>query len=283
MSERTIVIGVDDSARSVDAITFGGRLAAATDANVIVACAFGADQSPGYAALRDAALDTAHAMSKRLEGVAPNRISIRAPAGVPAQALLHLASVELASLIVVGSTHTGRLGRVVPGATGEKLVSGAPCPVAVVPRGYAGRAFRRIGIAYDGSEEAKAALAAAAALARTLRAELELIGVAASDWYTGPHRHAKLRAGVDDEVLEGLRAAAAGLTVAAATALRSGDPAEELSDHSAGLDLLVTGSRGYPPLRSVVAGGVSGRVIRSSHCPVIVMAPGATGDLIGSA
>ena len=222
-------------------------------------------------------------MSKRLEGVAPNRISIRAPTGAPAQGLLHLASVELASLIVVGSTHTGRMGRVVPGATGEKLLSGAPCPVAVVPRGYAGRAYppdrrrlRRIGGGQGGARRRSRAGA-------DLRAELELIGVAASDWYTGPHRHAKLREGVDDEILEGLQAAARASPSRVVTALRSGDPAEELSDHSAGLDVLVTGSRGYRPLRSVVAGGVSGRVIRSAHCPVIVMAPGATGDLTGSA
>ena len=39
-----------------------------------------------------------------------------------------------ADLVVVGSTHTGRLGRVFPGSTGEKLLHGAPCAVAVVPR-----------------------------------------------------------------------------------------------------------------------------------------------------
>ena len=36
----TILIGVDDSTRSEDAVAFGRRLAGATDSHVIVACAF---------------------------------------------------------------------------------------------------------------------------------------------------------------------------------------------------------------------------------------------------
>ena len=45
-----------------------------------------------------------------------------------------------AGLIVVGSTHTGRAGRVLPGSTAERLLHGSPCPVAVAPKGYAHRA-----------------------------------------------------------------------------------------------------------------------------------------------
>ncbi len=61
---------------------------------------------------------------------------------------------EDAALIVLGSTHTGRLGRVRPGSTGERLLLGAPCAVAVAPHGYRTRldpALTRIGAAYDGS------------------------------------------------------------------------------------------------------------------------------------
>ena len=137
-------------------------------------------------------------------------------------------------------------------------------------------------MAYDGSDEAKAALESAVNLARAFGAELELIGVAASDWYTGP----ALDGGVAStscarrsrqQVRESLETAAAPL--GATTALRAGDPADELAEHSAQLDLLVTGSRGYGPLRSVITGGVSGRVIRSAQCPVIVVPRGAEAAL----
>jgi nucleotide-binding universal stress UspA family protein len=58
-----------------------------------------------------------------------------------------------------------------------------------------------------------------------------------------------------------------------------GDPAERLIAASEKLDLLVTGSRGYGPLRAVLAGGVSGRVIRGAHCPVIVVPRGVEAPL----
>jgi nucleotide-binding universal stress UspA family protein len=269
----TILIGVDGSERSEDAIAFGGRIAAATGAEVIVACAF-PGRAHGYAALRDDALDTAHAMSRKLEGVEPRRVSLRAPAATPARGLHELAQSTQASLVVVGSTHTGRLGRVYPGSTGEKLLHGAPCAVAIVPRGYDDRPIERVGVAYDGSDEAAAALEHA----RPFGAALELIGVTASDWYTGPVVPGGigidvLRGEIEEQARANLEAAAA--PVGAAIALREGDPADELAEHSAGLDLLVMGSRGYGPLRSVLTGGVSGRVMRSAQCPVIVVPRGA--------
>ena len=278
----TILIGVDDSERSEDAIAFGGRIAAGSGADVIVACAFPYSRAYGYATLRDAALDTAYAMSRKLEGVEPRKVSIRALAASPAQGLHELAIATQASLVVVGSTHTGHLGRVFPGSTGEKLLHGAPCAVAIVPRGYDEQPVGRVGVAYDSSDEAKAALESAVELARAFGAELELIGVAASDWYTGPALEGGvgvevLREEIEQQVRLELEAAAAPL--GAATALRTGIPADELAEHSEQLELLVTGSRGYGPLRSVITGGVSGRVIRSARCPVIVIPRGAEAAL----
>ena len=50
--------------------------------------------------------------------------------------------------------------------------------------------------------------------------------------------------------------------------MRHGDPADELTERDLEhLDLLVTGSRGYGPLRAVLVGGVSGRVIREPTAP----------------
>ena len=70
-------------------------------AQVIVACAFPDNREHGYGALRDAALDTACAMSRKLEGVQARQISIRAFAAPPAQALRELAITTGASLVVL--------------------------------------------------------------------------------------------------------------------------------------------------------------------------------------
>ena len=72
----------------------------------------------------------------------------------PARGLHDTAVSEQADLVVVGSSHHGPLGRVVLGPVGERLLTVAPCAVAVAPRGYAARQPRHIGkvaIVFDGN------------------------------------------------------------------------------------------------------------------------------------
>ena len=170
-------------------------------------------------------------------------------------------------LIVVGSTHTGHAGRITPGSTAEHLLHGSPCPVAVAPDGYRLRPapFERVGVAYDGSAEATAAVE----LARGYGGELELIRVWPSE------RYAML--GAHDDLLGEIRREleSAAERVDGTPVLLDGDPAHELIERTRSLDLLVLGSRGYGPLRSVLVGGVSGQVARGAHCPVFVVARGA--------
>jgi nucleotide-binding universal stress UspA family protein len=164
----TILIGVDSSARSEDAVALGGRLAAAGCAGVIVATIVPFD---GVSRV------DAHGTVRRLSGLLESPPAERVRTGVllarsPAQGLRGLAETEAAELVVVGSTHTGHLGRVRPGSTGEHLLMGAPCAVAVAPCGYRTRRARpieRIGVAWEGSGEARAALAAAISAAGALR------------------------------------------------------------------------------------------------------------------
>ncbi|HET6549195.1 MAG TPA: universal stress protein [Solirubrobacter sp.] len=292
----TILIGVDGSDRSQDATALGERLASAAGADVILACAFPYSDAPNRAAnaahrekLRDEALATARAVGDGLEGVRSHIRVVANPS--PAHALHDLAESERATLVIVGSTHTGRAGRVLPGSTGERLLHGAPCSVAVVPKGYrehAGAPIRRIGVAYDDSPEAKAAFAAAVDLARALGAELEVIWVVSLDSYASPALMAgpsvaMLREDVERHVQATLDELVAGVPsdVTATGVLLIGNAADELAQRSQGLDLLVVGSRGYGPLRSVIVGGVSGRVMRAAHCPVIVVPRGVQAPLGG--
>ena len=196
---------------------------------------------------------------------------------------------EQAAMIVVGSTHTGSLGRVRPGATGERLLNGAPCAIAVVPDGY--RSGERdvagaIGVAYDGSKEASAAAHAAAGIAHALGTRLEVIGVLAPDPAYGG---GELMGGSADpamrEVLRGdlkkVLEAALPASVDANRVVLDGDPAGRLIERSSNLGVLVIGSRGYGPLRAVLVGGVSGRVVRAAQCPVIVTPRGVEAPLRG--
>jgi nucleotide-binding universal stress UspA family protein len=293
----TILIGVDESTRSEDAIAFGNRVAGTCGARVVVACAF-----PFNDAIRDGsggtyrqvlatqAEQTAREMCDRLDAVAADRREIRTtPNPSAAHALHDMAHAEHAELLVVGSSHTGRIGRVAPGSTGERLLHGAPCAVAIVPDGYAARAERpihRIGVAYDGSEEATAAVAAAVELARALSAELEIIGVVVPHTYAasglmGGAVYITPQDELDRMLQDELDAVVAGLPadIKAGSVRLSGDAADKLGERSAHVDLMLAGSRGYGPVRSVLVGGVSGRLMHTVHCPVIIVPRGVEAPL----
>ena len=297
----TILIGVDASDRSEDAVAFARRLGEASGAQLIIANAYPYSDFPRRAAnatyreaLREQSLETVRAMRGHLEGLPESRSIVKITANVsPAHALHAMAEAEAASLLVVGSTHTGRAGRVLPGGTGERLLHGSPCSVAVIPKGYRlhREPIRRIGVAYNHTPEAQSAVAAATELARALGAELVVIGVADASAYGSPAlmggpSSPTVREDVEAHVQDSLDALAAELPadVAATTRCLLGDPAELLAEQSQTVDVLVTGSRGYGPLRSVLAGGVSGQLMRSAHCPVIIVPRGvetAFGRLFG--
>jgi nucleotide-binding universal stress UspA family protein len=70
-------------------------------------------------------------------------------------------------------------------------------------------------------------------------------------------------------------------SVEAEGAVVMGDPVDELRRQTEELDLLITGSRGYGPLRATLVGGVTGRLLREAACPVIVVPRGVETPLAG--
>jgi nucleotide-binding universal stress UspA family protein len=211
-----------------------------------------------------------------------------------ARALQELAEQEDAGLLVLGSARTSGVGRVLAGATAMQLLHGSPCPVAVTPLDWhAGRPPATIGAAYVDGEEGLEALRGARALARRLDARLRVVTVVAHEekmhFETDPPVAPVVgkRDLVDIEGEHRLEAESQLRDVVAeiegdvpveAEAL-VGDPAEVLRDFSKGLDLLVVGSRGYGPLRAVLLGSVSRRLMAEAHCPVIVVPRGVEAAL----
>ena len=96
----------------------------------------------------------------------------------PQRGLNELAGSVRASLVVVGSSHRGSVGRVLAGAVGADLLGDAPCPVAFAPIGF-GQADRppltRVGVGYDGTVAGARVLDYAAGLAKALKARLRII------------------------------------------------------------------------------------------------------------
>ena len=123
-------------------------------------------------------------------------------------------------------------------------------------------------------------------LARSLGAELVIIAIVATETFATPVAMgspglASLRSDIERHVQEELHKVAAGIPadVTASTKRLTGDAEQLLTEQTEELDILVTGSRGYGPLRAVLAGGLSGRLARTSHCPVIMIPRGIEAPL----
>jgi nucleotide-binding universal stress UspA family protein len=201
-----------------------------------------------------------------------------------ARGLTGLCERESAALLVLGSTHRGRIGRLAPGSTVDRMLSGSPCPVALAPLGFAAaepKPLGRIGVGVDGSASSSQAVRFAVDLALAHDAALELIGVVdlrshAESRVVGEALDALAGQGLHDRRGEAIReateAALAGFGEMPTSTVEivHGDPAAELLARSASLDLLVVGSRGYGPIRRVLLGSVSSELTASSECPMII-------------
>lgn len=195
---------------------------------------------------------------------------------------LHRIARDLeAGLIVVGSTDRGPAARVLTGSTAQRLLHGAPCPIALSPRGYTATPLKTIAVGYVDAPEGRAALRAAHMLARLAGARLRVIAAlhpsgALNTAFAGaakPERGSRLQGRHRLEVEAALQTALNALDAGAEAEpeIHVDDPADVLLRISKHVELIVCGSRGYGPLRSVLLGGVSRRLVDGARCPVLVL------------
>lgn len=194
-------------------------------------------------------------------------------------------------LVVIGSTRRGRLGRVLPGSTAERLIHGSPRPVVVVQHGYETpeQGLQSVGAAFVPTDEGRAALRTAAAIARAAGARVlatmvlspkhaaemspGLMAQAHHERDPGEDLHARHRIEATDELENAITELAGDVEVEPDVLFQR--PAEGLEAASQRVDLLVMGSRAYGPARAVMLGGVSRQVTASASCPVLVLPRGA--------
>jgi nucleotide-binding universal stress UspA family protein len=150
-------------------------------------------------------------------------------------------------------------------------IEGAPCPVAVAPRGFASRAdrgLRRIDVGIDGSRGAGAALATALWIALDHDARLRLLAIAA------PRSGAvDSDSGETARLARHLERASERLSaVRVETELREGPVDRVLVELSAASDLLLLGSRGtYDAVGRVALGELGESILSAATCPVLVI------------
>jgi nucleotide-binding universal stress UspA family protein len=277
-----IVVGVDDREGGRDALALAAALAGVTGGELIAIRAYPHDPHPSRAMVGGFEEDLRADAREQLQSALVEAEVAARPMVVgdtsPARALHHVAEKEDAQLLVVGSTHRGQVGRVLAGGVTAGVLHHAPCPVAVAPLGYAARGaeLTTVGVGFDGSEEAQAALGLAGALAKACGAEVRVLSVAATpvlatspaayepEWLERAQNAG--RENVDDaqRKLSDLGVRSSGETVV-------GSAVEELVELSHSVDMIVVGSRGWGPVRRLLLGSTSERLVREAACPVIAV------------
>jgi nucleotide-binding universal stress UspA family protein len=261
-----IVVGFDGREGGHDALALGRHLGRMLDAELFVICAYpfrddpaGEDGQDFPAAGRTEA-QARLAEARTLVGRAERPTFVAVPSSNPARALHEVAEGERAQVIVVGVSERTVKGPRASSTTWEVLRH-APCAVAVAPDGWRerDRPLTRVGIAYDGKPEARAALDAAVALLEQSRPAI--------DWVEVIH----VGGSADKEPLEpdeGSRRVAV-LAPVREVGLQ-GDAATELVQHADRLDLLVLGSHDRGALGRLLLGSVSRDVVARARIPVLV-------------
>jgi nucleotide-binding universal stress UspA family protein len=284
-----IVVGVERSDRSRDAIALACALARAVGTRLILVAVYPVDARSSAMGRRAYAQAMAQDAEAALEWVARPLTGVLVESrAVPCMSvpggLQQVADAEGALAIIVGPSRRGPAGRIVPGSVGERLLHGTPCPVAVAPRGYWGHddlEIRRIGVGYAAVPEDGEALDAAVGLAARAGAVVRVLSVVEPPsvsaslplgWAFG-----ELEETERDELTRRMHDA---IDDTAAPAPISGHVIDGYADDELALlsrevDILVCGSRALGPSRGVMLGNVSTGVLRKAHCPVLVVPRGA--------
>lgn len=263
-----ILVGFDGTKEAFDAIALARLLRDATGARLVLARVF--PRAPWHT---DEKRGEEEALLIELEEAAAAEGATAEPVAArsAARGLHELAESLHAAAVVLGSSHRGIAGMVLAGPTAERLLHGAPCAVAVAPRGTAADedpALRVIAVGYDGSPEADIALHQAIDLAVRARATMRIFTVVPEAGAVGAKYYS-------ERLDEAQRAAPA--EVRAAVELLHDDPVSALlSEGEKGVDLMVLGSRGFGPLGSVLLGGVSTALVRAAPCPLLLTPRGET-------
>lgn len=306
-----IVIGFEGSDAGEDALTLGALVARATGDEPIVATVYPEEHAIGIgrvdaewvAYLREQAEEVSRRARRVLgdELTADYRIVGSSSA---AHGLDDLGDAEEATMIVVGADRRSPRRRILAGSTGQRLLQGAGRPVAVAPRGLHEQSWgtlRTIGCAFVDTPDGHEALKGATALAQRIPARLKAFTATGPQPdeifspFAGRDAERAVRERTRGPAQEALDAALAALPsgVEASGELLDGNPVDALAAlDDRDVDLLVCGSRGYGPVRRVLLGGVSGRLVRHASCPIVIVpreggemlrGRGAAGEAAGTA
>lgn len=277
---KAIVVGVDRSARSLDALRWAAGQARlrGTGLHLVTAWEVSATWSLGWPpvprgldAAERAVTDLAGMVEEELAGFDDLDIRTSDVEGHPGAVLV--AASTGADMLVVGSRGHGNVAGKLLGSVSQRCLSGATCPVAVV---HGPTDSDEIVVGVDGSPSSLEALEWAAGEAQLsggcLRAMTAWEWPAAYGMYVTAFDPATDARRLLEDALRTTKARHLSLKVEAH--VEQGAPARLLTSASGHAGLLVVGSRGRGPVRGTLLGSVSQYCAAHAHCPVLVYRAG---------
>jgi nucleotide-binding universal stress UspA family protein len=282
-----LVIGYDGAPGGADALALGLGWARQLSVRAVIVTVY-----PGPAPIGPGRVDVEWVADRRREAerLLDEALTVTSPAtSVEFKAVgsgsashgLHDVAEELgASLIVLGSQTERRL---LATSTGERVIAGAPCPVAMPPHGWRDRASHDLGrivVAFVPTPDGREAVRVAAMLALRAGARLHVVTVVA-----GPAEVMSYRIGEDvdrmyvtaakeafEQSIDQAISEMAPDVEALGEVVVEDNPVETLADMAnSSFDALFMGSRGYGPIRRVLLGGVASRLLRRLDVPAVIV------------
>jgi nucleotide-binding universal stress UspA family protein len=281
----TVVVGVDGSEPSLQAVRWAAEEAAARGVALVVCCVAvaGTEERPmlwdGQMLVLVPADDVLRrAVEVVTESAADVVVTGDVLRGDPAQQLLHRA--RGAELLVVGARGLGAFVGLLVGSVSEHVAGNAPCPVVVVRAEPSPDLPVLVGV--DGSAANQPAVGFAFAAAARRGVELVALAAAEPQWVapaigsSAPPAVSVDIAGLRDAVRGRLDDAVRQWTdrypdVPVQRVAVVGGAARALIEASSRAGLAVVGSRGHGTLSGALLGSVSRHLLRHAECPVAVV------------
>ena len=203
--------------------------------------------------------------------------------GIPEDSILEVAHSPDVALVAMG-TH-GKTGwdRLRLGSVAESTLRQAPCPVLTVRASVTSRtsinprrlSLSRLLVAADFSASSKAALRAAAALAKRLNARVVLVHAAetSGSLQSGPLRVDEPSQKRYAQQFQKMISASRADEVITDKVVITGNPVEVILDQAKPrkADLIVVGTHGRRGMKRLMLGSVAEAVVRRASCPVFVV------------
>jgi len=284
-----VVVGVDGSACSLDAVALAAREAVLRDRPLHVVYAFfwpflGVPLGPsplgppGGGLLGDTQRIVQEAVDRGRQAEPTVAVTGAAITGAAAEVLIDQS--RSAALVVVGDRGLGGFTGLLIGSVAVQLAAHAACPVLVV-RGRPNPTGDVL-IGVDGSPAAEAAIGAAFEEATLRGARLTALHVWSHPRSTGPGDMLPLVYDVAEVEAEEARVLAEALAgwrdkypdLPVHRELRRAYIRSALIDETARSQLVVVGSRGRGGFTGLLLGSVSQAMLHHAHCPVMVVPHG---------